>query len=242
MTVPASIIPFVSGATMTRYSPQNAVEPQVLDMNQLLILDPAAPMAIARQFVAAKYMVEDQPTLYRYRDEFFKFSGSSYRIADSATIRAEVYSFLEGAHTAKAGTYAPFKPKKAVVDHVVDALHAICNVDPSVETPAWLDGAAAKPPAPNFSPSQMASCTCRLASCTRPRRCISGSARPRSCTTPMPPNRTSGMKFLRGAFDGDFASIDVLQDMMGYLPRPRHLTTEDHDVGRAAALGQGNDF
>ena len=74
MTAPSSIIPFVPEATLTRHLPQQPVEPRVLDLDQLLILDPRDPMAIARQFVSAKHSVDGKQALYRYRDEFFKFS------------------------------------------------------------------------------------------------------------------------------------------------------------------------
>ena len=217
MTAPASIIRFVPGATITRYSPQKAAEPQVFDMNQLLILDPRAPMTIARQFVADKYTADGQPTLYRYRDEFFKFSGSSYRAADGETIRAEIYSYLEGAYTKNADTCSLFRPKKGVVDNVIDALQAVCNLESTVETPTWLDGAGEQPPATEFLP--VANGLLHLPSCKmqRPSPLYFGLGSSEIAYDPAAPEPRAWLKFLHEVFDGDLASIELLQEMMGYL-------------------------
>ena len=104
------IIPFVPGATMTRHLPQQTTEPHVLDLNQMLVLDPRDPMAIARRLVADKFLVNGQQALYRHREEFFKFSCSSYRAVDDDTIRAEIWSYLERAYKVEMATYSPFKP------------------------------------------------------------------------------------------------------------------------------------
>ena len=217
MTAPTSIIPFVPDATMTRYSPQKEVEPQVLDMDQPLILNPRAPMAIARQFVAAKYTVDGQPTLYRYRNEFFAFAESSYRVIDNATIRAEVYSYLECAYTGNPDTYTRFKPKKSIVDNVIDALHAICNLDNSVETPTWLDGAVAQPAAIEFLPVSNGLLHLPTGELCPASPLYFGIGSSEVMYNPNAPEPRVWLKHLDEVFDGDVGSLDVLQDMMGYL-------------------------
>ncbi len=217
MTAPGSIIPFVPGAPLTRHLPQQPVEPRVLDYESTAHPRPARPYGdcppVRRR---PNTSVDGKQALYRYRDEFFKFSGSSYRAVDGETIRAEIYSYLEGAHTKNADSYSPFKPKKGNVDNVIDALQAICNLDRAVETPAWLDGAGAKPPATEFLPVANGLLHLPTGKLHPASPLYFGSARPKSRTTRTHPNRTSGRNFSTRSFGDDLASIELAQDMLGY--------------------------
>lgn len=217
MMAPGTTIPSVSGATMIRHSPHEPAEPQDSDRTPLLILDPRAPMEIARKFVVAKYMVNAQPTLHRYRDEFFKFSDSSYRAVDGETIRAAIYSYLEGAHTKNADTYAPFKPKKGVVDNVIDALQAICNLESTVETPTWLNGAGAMPPAAEFLPVANGLLHLPTGTLYPASPLYFGLGTSEVVYDTKAPEPQEWHKFLRTLFGDDLTSIELLQDMMGYL-------------------------
>jgi putative DNA primase/helicase len=82
-----------------------------------LILSPGAPLDSARECVRRRHMEEGQ-----------------------ATIRAELYDFLDGAkQQLDDGTIAPFNPTKFKVSNVLDALAAYVNISASVRAPRWLD-------------------------------------------------------------------------------------------------------
>jgi putative DNA primase/helicase len=57
---------------------------------------------------------------------------------DESALRAELYAFLDGALRRVPNAVVPFKPMKAHVNDVVDALKATAHLDLSKRAPAWL--------------------------------------------------------------------------------------------------------
>jgi len=217
MSALTSIIPFAADATMTRHVPQRPAEPHTIDLNQLLILDARDPMAIARRFISDNFTVNGRQALHRYREEFFKFSGSCYRAVDNDTMRAEIWSYLASAFKAENnGGYTPLKPKKGHVDNVVDALKGACNLDHALETPAWLDNAQGYPPASEFLPVANGLLHLPTGNLHPPSPLYFGRAAsdvPYEANAPEP---GEWLKFLDSLFGDDSASIELLQDMIGY--------------------------
>lgn len=105
------------------------------------------PMANARRFLADMYMRDDRPMLYTWRGDHYGFSGRHYPLLEDASVRSQVYSFLERAQTIdKSEMPVPFKPKPKDVDALLDALKAITHLPrTSAEPPVWLDGRASPP-------------------------------------------------------------------------------------------------
>jgi putative DNA primase/helicase len=108
-----------------------------------LILDPHDPMQAARTLVAARFVNDDHRLLHRHRGTFWRFQANHYALADQETVRTEVWKFLEQAQRRgeKNGKPVPFKPNRARVSDVLDALASVCNLDSRIDPPAWLDGA-----------------------------------------------------------------------------------------------------
>jgi putative DNA primase/helicase len=105
-----------------------------------IILDPRDPMATARHLVATQFT--DDHRLLHHRGSFWRFAKNHYVPADIETIRATIWTFLEHAlQIGKKNITTPFKPNRARVSDVVDALAAACNLDGRIEPPAWLDSA-----------------------------------------------------------------------------------------------------
>jgi P4 family phage/plasmid primase-like protien len=104
------------------------------------ILDLADPMRSARAIVDAKYISPDEHRiLHRYRGTFWWWTGSHYQIADEETVRADIWQFLERAYASnKDGKLVAFKPNRARVGDVCDALGAVLQLDKYTEPPAWL--------------------------------------------------------------------------------------------------------
>ena len=113
-----------------------------------LVLNPSAPLVSARSFVESNYTLNGRQTLHHHGGDFYSWSGSHYPPVDKNTIRADIYNFLDGAsrEDAKAGHQVPFDPDAAKVSNVVDALHAAVNLDQTMRSPVWLNGAEGPPP------------------------------------------------------------------------------------------------
>jgi putative DNA primase/helicase len=104
-----------------------------------LILDPQDPIAIARTFVEMRYAHARQRLLVHHADEWRSWSGSHYPIVDEATIRAQLWTFLEQAYRPVGGGVAePLKPTSARVANVLDPMRAVCNLPASIAPPVWL--------------------------------------------------------------------------------------------------------
>lgn len=104
------------------------------------MLDPADPLAIARQFVAGQYTEAFTTTLHHWRNDFRRWRGGAYRVAAGDALRSELYAYLEHAQRPdKDGKPSPFKPKVRIVSEVIDGLKAVTFLDDEIDPPAWLD-------------------------------------------------------------------------------------------------------
>lgn len=105
-----------------------------------LILSPSAPLFTARKFIEERYNVSNLRTLHHHDDVFYAWDGRCYPRVDDATIRAEVYGFLEVAirWNVKAEKTVPFDPTTRKVNDMTDALRAVANVPNTITPPAWL--------------------------------------------------------------------------------------------------------
>ncbi len=114
-----------------------------------IILDPRDPLPSARTLVETRYTRNGQHTLHHHVGMFYAWSGTCYPALDDATIRAEVWHFLETAKRyIKKNKVVPFQPNRAKVGDVLDAVRAVSNLPASVSAPAWLGNAAATAPSP----------------------------------------------------------------------------------------------
>jgi len=113
------------------------------------VLDPRDPMAAARALVVARFMNDDHRLLHRHRGTFWRFQKNHYVLNDQEMVRAEVWRFLESARRRgdKNKKLVPFKPNRARVSDVLDALNSVCSLDNHIDPPAWLNGGADDLPA-----------------------------------------------------------------------------------------------
>jgi putative DNA primase/helicase len=124
-------------------SPSNAQthvgqdEPDAGD--QPLILDPKDPTAIAREFLRRNYLHRDGATVL-FTDSLYAWNGSCHCELKNAAMRSQVYLFLEGAQRyenhGESMELVPFRPNKAIVDNVVDAIEGL--VFTAAIPPCWL--------------------------------------------------------------------------------------------------------
>ena len=95
-----------------------------------------------------------RPNLYHYRDDYYDHEAGHYTIIDDATIRADLYEFLDHCDKEVPCKGKPtetevvsFAPNKSSVSETGEALKALGHVIPTVEQPHWLDGRAGPNPA-----------------------------------------------------------------------------------------------
>ena len=184
------------------------------------ILDPQDPMRSARELVTSNFTTEKQRTLHRHRGAFWSWTGSYYRLIGDDTIKAGIWAFLEKAmRPAPEGPPKPFKPNRARVSDVLDALGAVCNLDAFISPPAWLTQHDAPPAA------ELLACGNGLL------HLPTGKLYPRSpdyfnlgatdvafdqdATEP-----TQWLAFLDELFGTDREAIELLQDWFGYSLAP----------------------
>ncbi|MEX0884988.1 MAG: phage/plasmid primase, P4 family [Phycisphaeraceae bacterium] len=126
--------------------------------NEPLVLDPSAPLDIARRYVEDQHTHASHRTLHCQGGQFYRWDGPAYAAWDIEAVRASIYRYCESAKTEAAlkdGDIGlrPFKPTKRKVDEVFDALRAVGNLPTSIPAPSWLDGRE-HPPASEVLPMQ----------------------------------------------------------------------------------------
>jgi putative DNA primase/helicase len=118
-----------------------------------IILDPRDPMHSARELVAARFTdSKNHRLLHHHRGSFWRFQATHYSPADGETIRAGAWTFLENAKRIDNKKAVPFKPNRARVSDLIDAMASVCNLDSQIEPPAWLDDTAEYPAAAEMFP------------------------------------------------------------------------------------------
>jgi putative DNA primase/helicase len=196
-----------------------------------LILDPRDPLPSARTFTERSYFIQDTLALRHQGGVFYAYDPErkAYAERDEATIRAELYGFLESAqwwakpkanHPSALG---PFKPTKSRVENVADALRALCNLPTACAPPCWLQ------PNPALDPLDILACRNGLLHI--PTRTLSpGTPAFYSLTgldfafDPHPPKPARWEQFLAELWPDDPESRDTLQEVFGYCLTPRtHL-------------------
>jgi len=194
--------------------------PSVADFDggeDLLIIDPKAPLDTARQLVTAHHTTLGSRTLHHQQSIFEKWTGTHYRPLPDEETRSGIYRFLEGAVFIDKKTTKPFKPNQNSVSQVMDALRAACQLHGGAQAPAWLSEDPKHPPANEII------------------ACLNGLLHvPTGRVHPHTPDffNTSSLsydynlkathpvewlKFLKSIWGEDQESIDALQDIFGYL-------------------------
>jgi len=116
-----------------------------------IVLDHSNPLDHARKFLESLYAVEGGVKIVHYAQEFFVYTGTHYTFIEEATVRSQVYKFLDKCQKQdKKGNLIPFNANPAAVNAVIDALKSIVHLanDPNGKPPVWLDGyAKSNPPA-----------------------------------------------------------------------------------------------
>lgn len=193
----------------------------------LLILNPGDPMESAREFVTRKYFDNDVLCLRHQASVFYAYDDEqgSYIERDEASIRAELYTFLDGAKCWSKGAkkdepaLVPFYPARAKVENVLDALRAVCNLPASVQAPCWLSKDSQFAPLDLLAaPNGLLHIPTRTFHLKSPHfYTLNGIDFPYDPHAPEPAHWHA---FLHSLWQDDQASIDTLQEIFGYFLSP----------------------
>ena len=160
-------------------------------------------------------------TLHRHRSAFWRFRGGCYRLADEETIRAEIWTFLEEARRLDdRGDEVPFKPDRARVSDVLDALTAVCELTPELEPPAWLGEASDLPPPGEILAVKNGLLHLPTGKLYPPTAAYFGLSMSDITFDPDAPTPTNWLAFLRVLFGRDTQASDALQEWSGYALTP----------------------
>jgi putative DNA primase/helicase len=185
------------------------------------ILDPRDPMQAARALVAAHFVDDDRRLLHRHRGTFWSFDTNHYALTDQETARAEVWKFLEQAQRrGDNGKPVPFKPNRARVSDVLDALASVCNLDSRIDPPAWLDGTDDLPAAAEMLALGNGLLHLPSGDLYPPTPNHFGLTASEVAFDPDAPDPKHWLAFLGDLFGTDESAIIALQDWFGYALSP----------------------
>jgi P4 family phage/plasmid primase-like protien len=108
-----------------------------------VVLDANNPLDHARQFLMVNYAIEGGYRLVHYAQEFFAYTGTHYNAVEEATIRSQLYKFLDKCQKQdKKGNLVPFTANPATVNAAIDAIKSVTHLanNPNGKPPLWLDG------------------------------------------------------------------------------------------------------
>lgn len=109
------------------------------------IIKNMAPMRLAERWLTDEHTQDGMPTLYNYKNQWVKFDEHKYVIKGEGKadhwIRGSLYNYLDGrrywSHPVKGSPdIKEIDPNPTIVNGVIDALSAYCNIDR--DPPVWL--------------------------------------------------------------------------------------------------------
>jgi putative DNA primase/helicase len=101
---------------------------------------PAAPMAVARDFVAKCCHQDGADTIRRWRGGWWRWRTSYWQEIDDNAMRSLLYKFTENAVYVNADRKVmPWAPNRHRVGDLVEALSAVAFLAADINQPTWLD-------------------------------------------------------------------------------------------------------
>jgi putative DNA primase/helicase len=189
--------------------------PETGEDNDVVLLDPRNPMAIARALVTTRFS-NGHRLLHHHRGTFWLLQSNHYARAANETIRTAAWTFMEDARRIANKQSVPFKPRSAIVSNVLDALAAVCHLDGGIEPPAWLDEADEHPAAAEMFPVANGLLHLPSGELHPPSASYFGLTASDVTFDPFAGKPTHWLTFLGQLFGDDREAHDTLQDWFGY--------------------------
>ena len=179
---------------------------------------PGQPMAVAREILKRLYTLPAGEIIRAHRGDFYRWNGQCWPEVEDRDVRAQVYGLLEHAtywHPEKEESL-PFAPTQHKVADVLDALKAIVLQPSATEPPFWIDHRTT-PPATEviaLTNGLLHLPTRTLAPHTT--AFFNHHALP-FAFDPQAPVAERWITFLQELWEDDFATVDALQEVFGYI-------------------------
>lgn len=124
-----------------------------VDDASCLLPPPTQPMAVARKLAEALYSSPAGLLLRHHRGGWYEYTGTCWPQVAAQSVRVATYDYLEHALFEKyvkgRVTIEPWAPTRRKVDDVIDALRAVTHLDAG-EPPVWSPARPTMPPAPEL--------------------------------------------------------------------------------------------
>jgi putative DNA primase/helicase len=119
----------------------NVIKLAAMQERLRLLPPPAAPMAVAREFVLQKCCWHDGDalTLRYWRGGWWDWHTSHWIEIENRAVRSLLYMFTERAVYEKGDKLAPWCPTARKISDVLDALTAITLLPEQFDQPGWID-------------------------------------------------------------------------------------------------------
>jgi putative DNA primase/helicase len=181
---------------------------------------PDDPMAVARTLVPA-FTKHGALTLRHWRNQWMRWEGSAWSDIDNSAVRMLLYRRTEHATYVRRDKQGNpisvgWKPSKARVANLIEALAAVAYLDTRTEIPSWLDGADGP------DPTRVVACANGLLDLTS-RTLLPSSPLffNRVCVPfdydPQAPVPARWLAFLGSIWPTDPEAITALQEWFGYV-------------------------
>ena len=187
------------------------------------VFNPVVPLPTARVFVQESFSHEKHRTLLHYGGQFYSWDNVCYREVENGTIRALLYTFLDGAQRIdRTGRLVPFAPNRQKVGEALAALQSVVHLPTNViNPPGWLGSNKANRP----DPRELIACSNGLLHLPA-RQLLPPTPEFFSTSAldfpydPDAPEPEVWLRFLDDLWPNDPESIATLQDMFGYFLVP----------------------
>lgn len=102
-------------------------------------INPKDQLEIARLFFRDYFTEARDGTLIHHQATWHHWTGKRYEITSNDDIKAKLWKWLSRCSVRTKEKLVPFKPSRALVTGVMDALKAVANQSSSMESPCWLN-------------------------------------------------------------------------------------------------------
>lgn len=193
-----------------------------------LILSSKEPYASAQEFLARHHTLKGLPTLHAQAGTFFRYTGTHFTEVEEQAIRAALWEFAAAAQewSKPKGRdtepeLVPFLPNIGIISNILEAVKARSYLDPGFQAPCWLCGDELAPAETLVAlENGLLDINTRELHTHTP-RFFNRNALPFRFDPRKTPEPVLWPRFLNELWPDDPESIDVLQEIFGYL-----LTTE----------------
>jgi putative DNA primase/helicase len=183
-----------------------------------IVPPPSDPMRVARTFVDHLHSNAEGLLLRSHGGDFYRWDGTAWPDVNVRDVKGQIYTFLENAcYLDSEGSEKPFAPNRRKVEDVVDALKAVTLIDSAARPPLWTSAKPGKLAAIDVVAMQngLLHVPSRDLYPHSPRFFNHHSLSFPFVPDAPPPKRWNA--FLRELWGDEQSSIDVLQEVFGYV-------------------------